>query len=236
MRKILLILTALMMVLSGVAAVSAYEAHVVNVTAHVENALIVDRDHIDFGTVFPQEWLTDHFNITLSQSAQDEKPEIPREPEAGDLMGVTYALYAEWKITDNASAINPVVVGSDNLSYYAWLGEALYLGIGVSGDNTTGMTLVGPAPVPGPPGAKIVSGFGATLDGIVTNQIVVGIDVPVFEGFYNPLTDPEPKPSGLDDPTWIILTGDYRYFPNGVDLGLDLKIQVTDIERFVPGS
>ncbi len=55
MKKILLGLSALVMVLSGVAMVSAYEAHLINVTAHVENALEVDTTPIDFGTVFPEE-------------------------------------------------------------------------------------------------------------------------------------------------------------------------------------
>jgi predicted porin len=39
MKKAILILAALMLVASGVAAVSAYEAHVVNVRSHVENAI-----------------------------------------------------------------------------------------------------------------------------------------------------------------------------------------------------
>jgi hypothetical protein len=60
--------------------------------------------------------------------------------------------------------------------------------------------------------------------------ITIGLDTPVFEGYYNKYTDPIPKPSGLDAPTVIILKTDTdRYFPEGVTLGVDIKIQITDI-------
>ncbi len=55
MKKVLLVLGTLLVSISGVAMVSAYEAHIINVTAHVENAMSVNKDDIDFGTVFPQE-------------------------------------------------------------------------------------------------------------------------------------------------------------------------------------
>jgi hypothetical protein len=72
--------------------------------------------------------------------------------------------------------------------------------------------------------------------------ITVGLDVPVFEGYYNSLTDMLqedgtyiPKPSGLDDPTYIIYAADWSDFnPEGMDFGLDLKIQVTYIGATPP--
>ena len=58
-KKILLILGSLVLVIGGVAAVSAFEAHIINVTAHIENALRVHPvGPFEYGTVFPQE----HFN------------------------------------------------------------------------------------------------------------------------------------------------------------------------------
>lgn len=55
----------------GVVGMSAYEAHVINVTATIENALAVNSYGIDFGTVFPQENITNQtFNIGLSESFQ----------------------------------------------------------------------------------------------------------------------------------------------------------------------
>jgi hypothetical protein len=59
--------------------------------------------------------------------------------------------------------------------------------------------------------------------------VCVAIDVPVFEGFYNYYTDPKPKPSGLDRPTWIVPDEHPNYDPEGMDFGLDIKIQVTNI-------
>jgi hypothetical protein len=55
--------------------------------------------------------------------------------------------------------------------------------------------------------------------------------VPVFREFYYVETDPIPKPSGLNLPSVIIETDEDRYIPDGVDLGVDLIIQVTSIHN-----
>lgn len=47
---------------------AAFEAHVINVTAKIENALFVHPESIEYGTVFPQEHLLSDFNITFSES------------------------------------------------------------------------------------------------------------------------------------------------------------------------
>ena len=67
-KKILLSLAAIIVVAGGVAGMSAYEAHIINVTAHIENALAVETTPIEFGTVFPQEYLEKEFIINLSSS------------------------------------------------------------------------------------------------------------------------------------------------------------------------
>ena len=74
MKKILLSLGAVTAVLVGASMFAAFEAHVVNVTARIENALSVPvaQSGIDFGTVFPQEKLDKFFDVALSQSFQDE--------------------------------------------------------------------------------------------------------------------------------------------------------------------
>ncbi len=56
-KKVLLTLVAVAAVAIGVVGMSAFEAHVINVTAKIENALSVTPDEIEFGTVFPQEQL-----------------------------------------------------------------------------------------------------------------------------------------------------------------------------------
>ena len=67
-KKFLMGLGATLAVVASIAAMSAYEAHVINVTAHIENALTVDTYEIDFGTVFPQEYTERNFTVRLSDS------------------------------------------------------------------------------------------------------------------------------------------------------------------------
>lgn len=58
------------LVIAGAAMFSAFEAHVINVTARIENAISVPQEltGLDFGTVFPQEQLVKNFTLTLSDS------------------------------------------------------------------------------------------------------------------------------------------------------------------------
>lgn len=55
------------LVIAGAAAFSAFEAHVVNVTATIQNATDINTSALTFGTVFPQEIL--HQPVTLSLSS-----------------------------------------------------------------------------------------------------------------------------------------------------------------------
>ena len=71
-KKFLMGLGATLAVVASVAAMSAYEAHVINVTAHIENALSVAPKEIEFGTVFPQEYVEEQFTIALSDSFMTE--------------------------------------------------------------------------------------------------------------------------------------------------------------------
>ena len=72
-KKIILALVAIVAVAGSVAGMSAFEAHVINVTAKIENALAVSAEAIDFGTVFPQETLYEGFTIQLSSSFLSEE-------------------------------------------------------------------------------------------------------------------------------------------------------------------
>lgn len=73
MKKVLLSLGALAAVMIALPMFSAFEAHVINVTAAIENALSVPVTPISFGTVFPQEHLNKKLPVTLSQSFMDER-------------------------------------------------------------------------------------------------------------------------------------------------------------------
>lgn len=70
MKKILIGLSVLVLVVVSVPMFAAFEAHVINVTAHIENALKVLplTGKLEFGTVFPQEYRTLSMLITTSSS------------------------------------------------------------------------------------------------------------------------------------------------------------------------
>src|SRR3989338_8563757 len=68
MKKILFGLGAIGVTLVMIPMFVAFEAHVVNVTATIENALNVPIGSIEFGTVFPQEKLDQTFDVSLSDS------------------------------------------------------------------------------------------------------------------------------------------------------------------------
>lgn len=68
MKKILLSFGTLALALAVVPMFAAFEAHVINVTATIENALSVPVDPIQFGTVFPQEKLNKSLAVNLSGS------------------------------------------------------------------------------------------------------------------------------------------------------------------------
>ena len=66
-KKILIIFFSIIAIAGGVAALSAFEAHIINVTADIVNGLTVNIEEMPFGTVIPQEYLTKDFTISLSE-------------------------------------------------------------------------------------------------------------------------------------------------------------------------
>ncbi len=74
-KKIILGLAAAGTALAMLPLFAAFEAHVINVTAHIENALSVpieDRE-LQFGTVFPQEEFDKTFQLSLSSSFLEQE-------------------------------------------------------------------------------------------------------------------------------------------------------------------
>jgi len=78
MKKILTGIGAIAAVAVIVPMFAAFEAHVVNVTATIENALSVPAESIEFGTVFPQEHLNKPLEVALSRSflAEDRVDDV----------------------------------------------------------------------------------------------------------------------------------------------------------------
>jgi len=72
MKKILFGLAAFALVIATVPMFAAFEAHVINVTATIENALQVSPSEISFGTTFPQERLDKTFEVSISNSFREE--------------------------------------------------------------------------------------------------------------------------------------------------------------------
>ena len=203
MKRVLLGLGALAMVFSGVAMVSAYEAHMVNVKVHVENALDIDKE-LNFGPAqFPEEWLVKLFLVRMSTSFCN--------PDQQRMTGIKFRIWLEEQ------------------PGYPWLGDCLYLAWGspVKPANALAMTHVGYGTPP------IDTGIVGTLVKPTTGgNLWVGFDVPVFQGYYNSTTDVTPKPSGKNVPTVVIQKSDTaRWHPDGVNLGAILKIQVTEIYK-----
>lgn len=78
LNKLMLGAGTLGIIVAGAAAFSAFEAHVINVTARIENALSVPVKFLDFGTVFPQEHLEQAVDVNLSASflAEDRVDDV----------------------------------------------------------------------------------------------------------------------------------------------------------------
>ena len=111
-QKLLLSIIAGIIVVSGVAALSAYEAHVINVTAKIENALriIPPNNDFAFGTVFPQEYFQKSLIVTTSDSFCETDQ--------------TRVLQIDYKIVQKPKPIWPIPVECTALYPDATLDEA----------------------------------------------------------------------------------------------------------------
>src|SRR3989344_1698554 len=96
---------------------AAFEAHVVNVTAKIENALTVPVNPLDFGTVFPQEYLVKNIPVQLSQS-------FLAENRVDD---VEYVIRQKPKcaITTNNGQSFDSTIGSDGTHLYTGTGHVV---------------------------------------------------------------------------------------------------------------
>ena len=183
MKKAILIISALMLVVSGVAAVSAYEAHVINVKAHVENALIVSQD-VDFGITFPQDLLQEELYIGLSESFRSVN-----QTRVSDL---EYALYWTPKlISEHPGAVDP-----DCDTFFEPIAPFIVPGFNAAESPSDGVVSSGITPPPGftalpTPAGYVKMGWGH-LDKATDPDDIWHLKfyVPVFDKWFNPTTDP----------------------------------------------
>ena len=100
MKKIIFGTLAFAIIIVTVPLFSAFEAHVINVTAKIENALQIRPDAITFGTVFPQEQLDRVVTIALSESAAQSEIAsveymIKQKPKCAIDIGITGEAFAQ---------------------------------------------------------------------------------------------------------------------------------------------
>lgn len=116
-KKIALGLAAVGTALAMLPLFAAFEAHVVNVTARIENALTVPVKILDYGTVFPQEYLLKDVGVALSQSFID----------AGRVDDVQYFIRQKPKcaITTNGGQNYDNTVGQDGTHLYTGTGHVI---------------------------------------------------------------------------------------------------------------
>jgi hypothetical protein len=223
MKKVVILALIMVLVLSGIASAMAFEAHKVNVKAHVENAITVPLE-VDLGTVFPQEWVTGKkFDIHTSSSFC-----------AGDQDRVHYVYYtiaAHHKVDEQGEPTLPWLPGLyirvENPAEYGGLGPWMAVPEPAAFCNYTIVTRDFLH--------KIIG-----QDGNLQDWIHIGLDVPVFAGYYNealedylqinkPRPDERPFPEDVNVPSGVLdVPG--AGADVGADYGVDLWIQVTSIE------
>src|SRR3989344_1115411 len=127
-KKIVIGLAALGTAVALVPLFAAFEAHVINVTAKIENALSVSSTELDFGTVFPQEELDQQFDVQLSNSflAEDRVDDVQyfirQKPKCG------WTLNGGTNLLGLPTATGHVVVGTPTeLPQYATQHDGYYV-------------------------------------------------------------------------------------------------------------
>jgi hypothetical protein len=214
MKKVIFLVAALLTVFSGIAAVTAYEGHAVDVKAHVENALMVETYEVNFGTVFPEADLETQFRVGLSESFVKQER----------YSTVKYNMYWEPK---------PIEQGYTDLDKDGYF-EAIWPSIAVQNDGVdfpikdykdmgNGIMYIGKATL-----SDTAEDACDTIHFILTP--------PVFEGYYNAATDAligMPVPAILEEGEFYVteetaVCGFKANVPHA-DLGSNFKIQVTGI-------
>jgi len=115
MKKILVSMLTLAAVLVVLPMFAAFEAHVINVTATIENALSVPVTAIEFGTVFPQEQLEQELGIALSQSflSEDRVDDVEYIIRQKPKCAWSWQENNVWHIDEGSTQTGHVIVGDN---------------------------------------------------------------------------------------------------------------------------
>lgn len=250
-KKILLGIATIGVVAVSASMFAAFEAHVINVTAKIENALAVTPDEIMFGTVFPQEKVLKDLTISLSGSflaeerVDDVNYVIKQKPKVkGDPYATIYPVQYPNGIVAHVYCLNEAPANPDNPSdpYYNYCYPNLcpYLSKHKASDDNTRATdkCVDPNPVSGDPyydcGVDAFHETAETAYGHLVKSVdddvdkwVIDLATPCFDGQCD---------QGYADWVWSInpnVINPWNWtLPAGMEsetFGCDLWIEVTGI-------
>ena len=221
MKKVLLLVSALLIVFSGVAAVSAYEGHMVDVKAHVENAIMVNTAEADFGIVFPQEKVETQVYVGLSESFREQER----------YSTVEYNIYWEPKpVGDHEVCMDD----PDNDGYFIPIWPYVLVKINELDIMMDDYQMLDN-------GIIFVASNDLDKAGNPCDVIHLKLDPPIHPDYLNRLTDPRllsipadppfelPAEYWCMEPETLACGPDNPVMVPHTDLGSNLKIQVMDI-------
>ena len=205
---------------------SAYEAHVINVTAHIENALEAFPSERDFGTVFPQEYHEKKIWITTSESfcATDQRRvlaidyKIVQKPKC-ICVDDAYCTIDEYAPVDYATHKCP-----DGFKEMPLL--CPFLSKTPAYEDPSPYTDYGVPAFHNPEDPSSIAIGTIHKDNDLMDEWIIDLAVPCFEGYCSQDYDEFVRSYNPDaDPHDYEAIGD----PDGTDFGCDLWVEVTDI-------
>jgi len=233
MKKGVLLVAALAIAIATVPMFAAFEAHIINVTAQIENALTVDTTHIDFGTVFPQEILHEFVCVSLSDSFLEEervddvqyvikqKPKVKGDPYGIITLPTGEEVVAHEYCLEALAGLNDPADLSDPYYDYCYPNLAPQLSKHKAENDNYNPTDVAPYDVEvDAPNANWATehaeGYLSKIMQDVTDHWDIDLVVPCFEGMcdqdYDPAVYGEPLDPALEHATfgadlWLEVTG-----------------------------
>jgi hypothetical protein len=188
MKKILLIAFALVLVAVALVSATAFEAHMVDVRAHVENAVWVDPYEIDYGITFPEVSYDEPVCIGLSESFE--------HGNQTRFCDVYYVMFWEEKpIEGHEPTWGGAICDPDGDGNFSPIWPYIYI------NPSPGDGLFDPLnPYPLGDWRYVPQKMGAFAWGTLnklnghdpSDHWMLKFQAPVFEGYWNPTTDPKP--------------------------------------------